>query len=161
MSDNNVTVIGNATRDPELRYTQGGAAVVNFGLAHNHRRFNKQTDQWDEETSFFDVTAWYDLAENVAETVSKGMRLVVAGRLNQDTWETTDGDKRSKVEIVADSVAPDLRWATAEVTKVDRRENNGAGGSAGGRSSGGSSKPSGGGRSASPGRPSYADEEPF
>jgi single-strand DNA-binding protein len=157
-SENFASVTGNATRDPELRYTQSGAAVVNFGLAHNHRRFNKSTNEWDEETSFFDVTAWYDLAENIAETVSKGMRLVVTGRLNQDTWETQDGDKRSKVEIVADSVAPDLRWATAEVSKVDRREGAGTGGNAGGRSSGGASRSTG--RSGG-GRPSFGDEEPF
>lgn len=152
-SDNFVSVVGNVTRDPELRFTKNGAAVVNFGVAHNHRRFNKQTQDWDEEVSFFDVTCWYDLAENVAETINKGMRVVITGRLNQDSWETQDGDKRSKVEIVADSVAPDLRWATAEVSKVDRRE---AGGSSGNRSSGGSS-----GRSNSGSRPVYGDEEPF
>lgn len=157
-SENFTSVTGNVTRDPELRYTKNGAAVVNFGLAYNHRRFNKQTDAWDEEVSFFDVTAWYDLAENVAETISKGMRVTASGRLNQSSWENAEGEKRSKVEIVADDVAPSLRWATAEVTKVDRREGASSGGSSSGRS--GESAPKSTGRSGS-GRPSYADEEPF
>lgn len=157
-SENFVSVTGNATRDPELRYTTSGAAVVNFGLAYNHRRFNKQTEQWDEEVSFFDVTAWYDLAENVAETVEKGTRITVAGRLNQDSWETADGDKRSKVEIVAEDVAISLRWATATVSKVDRREGGSSGGGTGGRSSGSASRSTG--RSGG-GRPSFDNEEPF
>lgn len=153
-SDNFVSITGNVTRDPELRFTQSGAAVINFGVAVNDRRFNKQTQDWDEETSFFDVTAWYDLAENTAETVGKGMRITVSGKLKQDTWETKDGDKRSKVEIKAEDIAVSLRWATAQVSKVDRRE---AGSSSGGRSGDSASS----GRSGSGSRPVYGDEEPF
>jgi single-strand DNA-binding protein len=148
--DNTVTVVGNCTRDPELRFTPAGQAVANFGLAVNRRWQNRQTQEWEEATSFFDVTCWQQLAENVAETIQKGTRIVVTGRLDQRSWETQDGDKRSKVEIVADDVAPSLRWATAEITKNERRGDAGGGGGGGGS------------RAASndPG-PQYADEEPF
>ena len=115
--DNNVTVTGNATREPELRFTPSGQAVANFGVAVNRRWQNRQTQEWEEAVSFFDVTVWAQLAENVAETLAKGTRVTVTGRLDQRSWETPDGDKRSKVEIVADDVAVSLRWATAEVMK--------------------------------------------
>lgn len=120
--DNTVTVVGNATREPELRYTPSGAAVCNFGLAWN-RRITNARGETDEHVSFFDVTCWRDLAENVAESVTKGMRVVVYGRLEQRSWETPDGERRSKVELVADEVAPSLRWATAEVVRNDRSDN--------------------------------------
>lgn len=119
---NNVTVVGNATRDPELRFTPNGAAVAGFGLAVNRKWMNNKTNEWEEEVSFFDVTCWQDLAENVSATVTKGMRVIVEGRLDQRSWETDEGDKRSKVEIVADEVAPSLRWATATVEKVVKGE---------------------------------------
>jgi single-strand DNA-binding protein len=154
MADNNVSVVGNCTRDPELRFTPSGQAVANFGLAVNRRWQNRQTQEWEEATSFFDVTCWQQLAENVAETVQKGTRIVVTGRLDQRSWETQDGDKRSKVEIVADEVAPSLKWATAEITKNERRGGDFAGNSGGG--GGGGSKAT----SNDPG-PQYADEEPF
>jgi single-strand DNA-binding protein len=118
---NNVTIIGNATRDPELRFTPSGMAVATFGVAVNRRWQNRQTNEWEEAVSFFDVTAWQQLAENVSESVTKGTRVVVAGRLDQRSWETQDGDKRSKVEIVADEIAPSLRYATAIMTKNEKR----------------------------------------
>ena len=147
--DNTVTVTGNATREPELRFTPSGQAVASFGIAVNRRWQNRQTQEWEEAVSFFDVTAWAQLAENAAESVQKGTRVTVTGRLDQRSWETQDGEKRSKVEIVADDVAVSLRWATAEVIKNERP------GGGGGTSSGGGSRPAGG-------PPPYnPDEEPF
>lgn len=124
MATNTVTVIGNATREPELRFTNTGRAVASFGLAVNRRWQNRQTNEWEEATSFFDVTCWAELAENVAESIPKGARVMVTGRLEQRSWETDQGDKRSKVEIQADEVAPSLRWATAQVTKNERHSGN-------------------------------------
>jgi single-strand DNA-binding protein len=121
MSDNTVTVVGNVTRDPELKFTASGQAVAGLGLAVNRRWFNKTTNDWDEDTSFFDVTCWAQLAENVAESIPKGARVVVTGRLDQQQWENDAGEKRSKVQIVADEVAPSLRWATATVVKTERQ----------------------------------------
>lgn len=121
MSGNNVTLVGNTSRAPELRFTPSGQAVATFGLAVNRRWENRQTQQWEEATSFFDVVCWGQLGENVAESVTKGARLIVTGRLDQRSWETQEGDKRSKVEIVADEVGPSLRWATAQVVKNERR----------------------------------------
>lgn len=150
--DNTVTITGNATREPELRFTPSGQAVASFGVAVNRRWQNRQTQEWEEAVSFFDVTCWAQLAENAAESVSKGTRVTVAGRLDQRSWETQDGDKRSKVEIVADDVAVSLRWATAEVMKNDR-----PGGGAGGP--GGGPRPSGSPSGSAP--PYNPDEEPF
>lgn len=126
--DNTVTLVGNVTRDPELRYTPSGQAVATFGLAVNRRWQNRQTNDWEEQTSFFDVKCWAQMAENVGESVQKGSRVVVNGRLEQRSWETDDGGKRSKVEVVADEIGPSLRWATATVTKNERREGGGSGG---------------------------------
>lgn len=126
---NNITIVGNATRDPELRFTASGQAVASFGVAVNRRWQNRQTNEWDEATSFFDVTCWAQMAENVAESVQKGTRVVVSGRLDQRSWETDNNEKRSKVEIVADEIAPSLRYATAEVTKNERRDGEGGGSS--------------------------------
>jgi len=127
--DNTVTIVGNATRDPELRFTASGQAVASFGVAVNRRWQNRQTQEWEEATSFFDVTCWQQMAENVAESVQKGTRVVITGRLDQRSWETDNGEKRSKVEIVADEIAPSLRWATAQVTRNERRDGGGGGGS--------------------------------
>ncbi len=147
--DNSVTITGNATREPELRFTPSGQAVANFGVAVNRRWQNRQTQEWEEAVSFFDVTAWAQLAENVAETVAKGTRVTVTGRLDQRSWENQEGEKRSKVEIVADDVAVSLRWATAEVMRNERAD-------------GGGGRPSGGGASRSDAPPPYnPDEEPF
>lgn len=125
---NVVELIGNITRDPELRFTPSGAAVANFGLAVNRRWRNQQTNEWEEATSFFDVVCWRELAENVTESLTKGARVIVTGRLDQRSWETQEGERRSKVEVVADEVGPSLRWATAQVTKTERRDGGGGGG---------------------------------
>lgn len=112
---NHVSIIGNATRDPELRYTPSGASVTNFSVAWN-RRYEKNGQQ-HEETSFFDVVCWGSLADNVAASITKGTRVEVSGRLDQRTYQTKNGENRSKVEIVADEVSPSLRWATVEVQR--------------------------------------------
>jgi single-strand DNA-binding protein len=121
MADNTVTLTGNLVRDPELRFTNTGQPTANFGIAVNRRWQNKQTQEWEEATSFFDVVCWQQLAENVSESIAKGDRATVVGRLEQRSWETTEGDKRSKIEVVADEVAPSLRWATAQVTRNERK----------------------------------------
>lgn len=116
---NSVTVVGNLTREPELRYTPSGAAVVKFGMAVN-RSYNNRNGDKVEQTDFFDVTAWRELGENVAESLSVGSRVIVTGRLQQDRWENDGGEKRSKIYIVADEIGPSLRWATASITKTTR-----------------------------------------
>lgn len=116
---NNVTVVGNLTREPELRYTPSGAAVVKFGMAVN-RSYNNRNGDKVEQTDFFDVTAWRELGENAAESLSVGSRVIVTGRLQQDRWENDGGEKRSKIFIVADEIGPSLRWATASITKTTR-----------------------------------------
>jgi len=132
---NNVSVVGNATRDPELRFTPSGQAIATFGIAVNRSWRNKQSNEWEEAVSFFDVTCWAQMAENVAESVTKGTRVLVSGRLEQRSWETNDGEKRSKVEIVADEIGPSLRFATAGVTKNERRGGDFEGGGGGGGNS--------------------------
>ena len=122
--DNTVTVVGNVTRDPELRFTPSGQGVASFGIAVNRKWQNRQTNEWEEQTSFFDVVAWGSLGENVSESVTKGVRVVVTGRLEQRSWDTDKGEKRTKVAIVADDVAPSLWLATATVTKTERRDGN-------------------------------------
>lgn len=117
-----VTLVGNITSDPQIRFLPSGQAMASFGLAVNRRWQNRQTQAWEEETSFFDVVAWASLAENVVESITKGTRAVVTGRLQHRSWETDAGEKRSKVEVVADEVAPSLRWATAVVTRAARAE---------------------------------------
>jgi single-strand DNA-binding protein len=121
MAGNAVVLVGNVTRDPELRFTPSGQATATFGLAVNRRWQNRQTQEWEEATSFFDVVCWRDMAENAAESLAKGSRIIVSGRLEQRSWETSDGDRRSKVEVVADEIGPSLRWATAQITKNERR----------------------------------------
>jgi single-strand DNA-binding protein len=116
---NQITVVGNLTREPELRYTPNGAAVVKFGLAVN-RFYTNRNGEKVEQTDFFTVNAWRQLAENVAESLKTGARVIVTGRLQSRTWETEDGQKRTVVEIEADEVGPSLRWATADVTKATR-----------------------------------------
>jgi single-strand DNA-binding protein len=140
---NTVTVIGNVTRDPELRFTASGQAKANIGLAVNRRWQNRQTSEWEEATSFFNVVAWGAMGENAAESCPKGSRIIVTGRLDQRSWETDNGEKRSVIEIVADEIGPSLRWATAQVTKSDRREGTGGagGGGGGGGAGGGGSRP--------------------
>ncbi len=116
------TVTGNLTRDPEIRYTRDGQASVLLGIAVNRRWQDRETHEWEESTSFFDVVCWRDLAEHVAMSLAKGMRVLVTGRLEQHSWETELGERRTKVEIVADDVGPSLRFATAEVHRQERVE---------------------------------------
>ena len=119
-SENQVTIVGNLTDDPELRYTPNGAAVANFRVAVS-RRGKDESGQWkDLDTSFFRVSAWRSLGENVAESLTRGSRVLVTGRLRSRSWETPEGETRSTVEIEADEVAPSLRWATAKVEKTQR-----------------------------------------
>ena len=117
---NHTSLTGNLTRDPELRYTTGGKAVANFGLAVNRRY--QQGGEWQDDTSFFDVTAWGDLGENIAHSVSKGQRVTVTGRLDQRSWETDAGEKRYKIEIVASDVAASMQFATLKITKTVREQ---------------------------------------
>ena len=119
--DNTMTVIGNLTRDPELRFTPSGAAVANFGIAWNM----KGKDGQEDRVSFFDVVCWRQLAENVSDSLVKGSRVVVHGRLDQRSWQNQEGEKRSKVELVADDVAPSLKWATAQIAQNERANNGG------------------------------------
>jgi single-strand DNA-binding protein len=124
-TDNTVTLIGNLTDDPELRFTPNGAAVANFRLAVTPRI--RQGDQWtDGETSFFRINCWRALAENVTDSLSKGARAVVIGRLRMRSWETDDGDKRTVVEVEADEVAPSLKFATAKVERTSAKAAAGA-----------------------------------
>src|SRR2546423_15599144 len=118
---NSITISGNITREPEMRYTPSGISKVTFGVAVNRSWRNQQSQEWEEQTSFFNVVAWRQLAENVGASLTKGSRVVVSGRLEQRSWETEAGEKRSGVEIVADDVAPGLRFATAAGHKVQRR----------------------------------------
>ena len=120
MPDNSITVVGNITRDPELKFLNSGQAAVRLSVAVNRRWQNRQTQEWEERTSYFEVAGYGQLAENVAHSLTKGMRVIVTGRLEQRSWETEQGDKRSIVEINADEIAPSLRYATASVTKVPR-----------------------------------------
>jgi single-strand DNA-binding protein len=129
---NNVTLIGNLVEDPELRFTPSGVPMARLRFAVN-RRWRDQSGEWQEDTSFFGGTVWRDQAETVAESLQKGMRVIVTGRLEQRSWETPEGEKRSVVEVSIDEVGPSLRWATATVTKTAR--------SGGGNYQGGGSTP--------------------
>jgi single-strand DNA-binding protein len=130
-TDNVITIVGNLTDDPELRFTPQGAAVANFSVAVNQRFFNKETNAWDERLDgFFRVNIWRDYAENVAESLTRGARVLVTGRLRSRSYEDKDGQTRWVTEIEADEVCPTLRWATAKVEKVNR--SSGAGPSGGG-----------------------------
>jgi single-strand DNA-binding protein len=154
MSGNSITIVGNITRDPELRFTPSGQANARLGVAVNRRWQDRNSGEWQEATSFFDVICWRELAENVSESLKRGARVIVTGRLEQRSWEQ-EGNKRSVVEIIADEVAPSLRWATAKVEKTERRSGGDQGGGGGG---------SGFGRSAPAADPPPYDDfgdEPF
>jgi single-strand DNA-binding protein len=168
-SENQITIVGNLTDDPELRYTPNGAAVVKFRVAVN-RRYRDESGQWkDGDTSYFTVNAWRNLAENIAESLTRGTRVVVAGRLQMRSWETPDGDKRSVVEIEADEVGPSLKWAKASVERTQRSGGGGSfggggggGGGYGGGGFGGGSGSGGGGDWSAPASVGPSDEEtPF
>jgi single-strand DNA-binding protein len=124
---NNVTLIGNLVDDPELRFTPSGVAMAKVRFAVN-RRWRGQDGEWQEQTSFFTGTVWREQAETVAESLQKGTRVIVTGRLEQRSWETDEGDKRSVVEIQIDEIGPSLRWATATVNKTQRSDGDFGGG---------------------------------
>jgi single-strand DNA-binding protein len=180
--DTVITVIGNITGDPELRFTPSGAAVANFTVASTPRQFDRQSNEWkDGETLFMRCSVWRDAAENVAESLQRGTRVIVSGRLKSRSYETKEGEKRTVVEMEVDEVGPSLRYATAKVNRTQRGGGQGGGGGFGGGQQGGgqggqqedpwatgpssapASAPQGGGQQAGGwggGAPSY-DEPPF
>jgi single-strand DNA-binding protein len=118
----NITLVGNLVDDPELRFTPSGVAMAKIRLAVN-RRWRGQDGEWQENTSFFGGTIWREQAEQAAESLQKGARVIVTGRLEQRSWETEQGEKRSVVEVQVDEIGPSLRWATATVNKTQRQDN--------------------------------------
>ncbi|GAA1355106.1 single-stranded DNA-binding protein [Saccharothrix algeriensis] len=136
-----ITVVGNLTADPELRFTQSGAAVASFTVASTPRTFDRQTGEWkDGEALFLRCNVWRQVAENVAESLTRGSRVLVSGRLRQRSFETKEGEKRTVIELEVDEVGPSLRYATAKVNKVSRGDGGGGFGG-GGQSRGGGSTP--------------------
>ena len=169
--DTVITVVGNLTADPELRFTPSGAAVANFTVASTPRTFDKNSNEWkDGEALFLRCSVWRQAAENVAESLQRGTAVIVQGRLKQRSYETKEGEKRTVYELDVDEIGPSLRWATAKVTKASRGGGGGGGfgGSSGGGSNGGggnsggddpwASAPVGG---ASSGGGGWSDEPPF
>jgi len=145
--DTVITVIGNLTADPELRFTPSGAAVANFTVASTPRMFDRQTNEWkDGEALFLRCNIWREAAENVAESLTRGSRVIVSGRLKQRSFETREGEKRTVVELEVDEIGPSLRYATAKVNKASR-SGGGGGGFGGGGGGGGSRQPAQGGGS--------------
>ena len=130
MPSNAVTLVGNLVDDPELRFTPSGVALAKVRFAVN-RRWRDRNDEWQEETSFFGGTCWREMAESVAESLQKGSRVIVTGQLEQRSWETQDGDKRSIIEVRIDEIGPSLRWATATVTRTPRSGGDYGGGGGG------------------------------
>jgi single-strand DNA-binding protein len=131
-----ITVVGNLTGDPELRFTPSGAAVANFTIASTPRAFDKNSNEWkDGDTLFLNCSIWRQAAENVAESLQKGMRVVAQGRLKQRSYETREGEKRTVVELDVEEVGPSLKYATAKVARVQR--SGGGGGYSGGNTGGG------------------------
>jgi single-strand DNA-binding protein len=163
--DTVITVIGNLTADPELRFTQSGAAVANFTVASTPRTLDRQSGEWkDGEALFLRCNIWRQAAENVAESLTRGARVIVSGRLKQRSFETREGEKRTVVELEVDEIGPSLRYATAKVNKVSR----GSGGGGFGGSGGGApaddpwgSAPPAGSSSGSSGGGGFSDEPPF
>lgn len=157
-----ITVVGNLTADPELRFTPSGAAVANFTIASTPRTFDKQSNDWkDGEALFMRCSIWRQAAENVAESLQKGARVVVSGRLKQRSYETKEGEKRTVVELEVDEIGPSLKYATAKVSRAAR----GAGGGFGGDSGGGGGSNAGGndpwGSAPASGSSGFSDEPPF
>ena len=150
--DTVITIIGNLTADPELRFTPSGAAVANFTVASTPRQFDRQSNEWkDGETLFMRCSVWRDAAENVAESCQRGMRVIVSGRLKSRSYETKEGEKRTVVEMDVDEIGPSLRSATAKVNKTQRGGGGGGGfGGGQGNQGGGWSGGSGGGQAEDP-----------
>ncbi len=117
---NNITVVGNLVEDPELRYTQSGIAMANVRIAANRRYRARNSDDWQEETTWFRGTVWREMAEQIAESLHKGDRVIVTGRLQTNEWEDNQGQKRSSLDLVVDEIGPSLRWATAQVNRIAR-----------------------------------------
>ncbi len=160
MADNEITIIGNLTREPELRFTQGGTATCGFGVAVN-RRYQQNGEWVDAPTNFFNVTVWGQYGENVASSLNKGDRVLVKGRLDFRKYQNKDGVEVTTHDIIADEVAPSLKYATAQITRIERTGGQGGGYQGGGRQGGGQG---GGGGYQGGGRPAdpvYGDEEPF
>jgi single-strand DNA-binding protein len=144
--DTVITVVGNLTADPELRFTPSGAAVANFTVASTPRTFDRQSGEWkDGEALFLRCNIWRQAAENVAETLTRGARVIVQGRLKQRSFETREGEKRTVIELEVDEVGPSLRYATASVTKASRGQGGGGYGGGGGGGYGGGGGNGGGG----------------
>lgn len=136
--DTVITVIGNLTSDPELRFTPSGSAVANFTIASTPRAFDRQSNEWkDGETLFLRAAVWREAAENVAESLTKGMRVIVTGRLKSRSYETKEGEKRTVIELEVDEIGPSLRYANAKVNRTQRSGGGGQGGFGGGNSGGG------------------------
>jgi len=161
--DTLITVVGNLTADPELRFTPSGAAVANFTVASTPRQFDRQSGEWkDGEALFMRCNIWRQAAENVAETLTRGSRVIVSGRLKQRSYETREGEKRTVVELEVEEVGPSLRYATAKVNKVSRGSGGGGFGGGGGGSAGGpADDPWGSAPAAGSGSGGGDDEPPF
>jgi single-strand DNA-binding protein len=154
--DTTLTIIGNLTNDPELRFTPSGAAVANFTVASTPRMFDRQSNEWkDGETLFMRCSVWRDAAENVAESLQRGSRVIVTGRLKSRSYETKEGEKRTVVELEVDELGPSLRYATAKVNKTSR---GGGGGGFGGGGGGGYGGGGGGGGFGGGGQSGPADD---
>ncbi len=169
-----ITLIGNLTADPELRFTPSGAAVASFTVASTPRTFDRQTNEWrDGDAMFLNCSVWRQAAENVTESLQKGMRVVVTGRLKARSYETREGEKRTVFEVDVDEVGPSLRYATAKVTRTQGGGGQGGGGNWQGGNSGGGQQSSGGwsnsggqgsdnrGGGADPWASAQAEEPPF
>src|SRR4051794_16580620 len=153
-----ITIIGNLTNDPELRFTPSGAAVANFPVASTPRTFDRQSNEWkDGETLFMRCSVWREAAENVAESLTRGTRVIVSGRLRSRTYDTKEGEKRTVVELEVDEVGPSLRYATTKVSKTSR--GGGGGGFGGGGGNGGSGGGFGGGGNAGGGGGGYGSPQ--
>ena len=152
-----ITVVGNLVDDPELRFTPSGAAVANFRIASTPRNFNRQTNEWEDgEALFLSCSIWRQAAENVAESLQKGMRVVVQGRLKSRSYETREGEKRTVMELDVEEVGPSLKYATAKVTRTTRQ----GGGGGGGGFNGGGGGYSGGGNAPAAGNDPWASAAP-
>jgi single-strand DNA-binding protein len=158
--DTTITVVGNLTADPELRFTSSGAAVASFTVASTPRAFDRQSGEWkDGEALFMRCSIWRQPAENVAESLTRGARVIVSGRLKQRSYDTREGEKRTVLELEVDEVGPSLRYATAKVNRASRGQGDGGGsGSGGGRASAPADDPWG---SAPPVTPAGYSEPPF
>jgi single-strand DNA-binding protein len=142
-----ITLIGNLTADPELRFTPSGAAVANFTVASTPRTFDRQTNEWrDGDAMFLSCAVWRQAAENVAESLQKGMRVIVQGRLKSRSYETREGERRTVFEVDVDEIGPALKYATAKVTRTSGGGGGGYSGGGGGGNSGGNQGGQGGGR---------------